>query len=115
MKSTLTTLAILCALVWGGLRMWTAFQNVSPMTRAQWCMEGGEYEEAIAHLQDAETQDPNNMQVQIALAECYDRLGDKATAAKMYKEARPAIDDPDAPPAMEYHRDRLAILESLGY
>lgn len=78
-------------------------------------MESGEYEEAIAYLREAETQDPNDMQVQVALAECYDRLGDKATAAKVYKEVRPVIEDPEAPPAMEYHRDRLAILESLGY
>lgn len=115
MKSTLTTLAVLCALAWGGLRAWHAYQNISPWTRAQWCMESGEYEKAIEHLRDAETQDPNDMRVQVALAECYDRLGDKATAAKVYKEVRPVIEDPEAPPEMEYHRDRLAILESLGY
>jgi predicted Zn-dependent protease len=115
MKSTLTTLAVLCALVWGGLRAWQAYTNVPELQRAQWLMEGGEYAAAVPHLEQAQVDEPENLDVLVALAECHDRMGDKATAARYYKAARPLIADPEAPPAMEYHRDRLAILETLGY
>ncbi|MFO0831600.1 MAG: tetratricopeptide repeat protein [Phycisphaerales bacterium] len=115
MKSTLTTLAILCAIVWGGTRAWHAYRNVSPVERAHWCMEGGEYDSAIPLLEQARAEEPDNLEIDVQLAECHDRMGDKATAAKLYKAARPVLNDPEAPPSMEYHRDRLATLESLGY
>ncbi len=115
MKSTLTTLAVLCALAWGGTRAWRAYINVSPLTRAGWCMESGDYEGAIDFLDRARAEDPADPRVSVQLAECHDRLGDKAGAARLYKSVRSVLSDPDAPPSMEYHRDRLATLESLGY
>lgn len=115
MKSTLTTLAVICALAWGGLHAWRAYSNVSPLTRAEWAMGSGDYETAIAFYEEAETLQPGNLRIRVQLAECHDRLGDKATAAALYKQARVVLNDPDAPASIEYHRDRLATLESLGY
>ncbi len=78
-------------------------------------MEAGDYDAAIPFLERAAADDPFDMQIMLALAECHDRQGDKAMAAKFYRDAKPLIAAPDAPPSMEYHKDRFAMLETLGY
>ena len=115
MIRTLLILAAACALVWACVRGWNAYHDLPPHSRARWCMERADFDAALPLLEQAAYDDPNNMEIALDMAECYDRKGNKAMAGKLYRQAQPLFTAPDAPPAMEYHRDRFAMLVSIGY
>jgi Tfp pilus assembly protein PilF len=115
MKGTLTFCAVACLAVWGGMRAWERYQATWPVAKAaDWQMDRGNYKKAMTILSTAREQDPNDMQVTAMLAECFDRLGDKHMAGLLYREALPYIEQTKTSDAA-YHRERLKMLQMLGY
>ncbi len=116
MKGTLTFCACACLAVWGGLRAWERYQATWPVTKAaDWQMDKGNYKKALTMLADAHHQNPHDLQVTAMLAECFDRTGDKAMAAMLYREALPFIENDKDSSDSAYHRERLKMLQMLGY
>lgn len=113
-----TVLAILAGvlLAAAAYQGWERYQRGIPAhDRAKWSMNSGDYRGALAHLIKAQEQDPADMRVVVDMAECFDRLGDKATAASLYRQAEPLLMSSSAPTGMRYHRERYEVLTSLGY
>lgn len=113
-----TILAILVGvlLAVGAYQGWDRYQRgVPPYERAKWGMNSGDYRGALVHLIKAQEQDPSDLRVVVDMAECFDRLGDKATAASLYRQAEPLLMSSTAPAGMRYHRERFEMLTSLGY
>ncbi len=66
-------------------------------------------------LADAHHQNPHDLKVTAMLAECFDRKGDKAMAAMLYREALPFLENDKDSSDSAYHRERLKMLQMLGY
>jgi hypothetical protein len=54
------------------------------------------------------------MYLTLMFAKCMDLQGNRHAAADLYREARPILESPNAPPDLAIHRERMETLESMG-
>ena len=115
MRGTLTFCAIACLAVWGGLKGWDHYQSTWPPAKAaRWQINKGNVKRTVQILTAAREQDVDDMYLTLMFAECMDLQGNRHAAADLYREARPILESPNAPPDLAIHRERLETLESMG-
>ena len=57
--------------------------------------QSGQYEKAIIRLKKVVAKEPANLEAILALAESYERSGDKAHAIEWYEKSKKFFDQPD--------------------
>lgn len=96
-----------------GYQMWLETRTAAEMGRG--ALRSGDYSEAVAWLEAAASEDPDDLSIQLDLGEAYARHGDKPKAAGAYRRAERLLFDPASSISMMEHRQRFTALRSEGY
>lgn len=112
MSRLLVKIVLLAGISYAGWRLWEARNEPdTPLDLGRQAMADSDYASAIVLLEDAAAQDPGDLAIQLDLATCYDRMGDRSSALACYLVARPLLDEPGSESmTMRRHRDRFAVL-----
>lgn len=60
-------------------------------------------------------QEPDNMEVILSMAECFDKMNDPSTAAQLYRAAESKLNDSHLQVGLRYHKTRYEELRNKGY
>lgn len=66
---------------------------------------------ALVHFKEAQREHPDNLEIEIGLAQAYDQMGYKREALAHYQNARTLIEDPEHIRSLSVARRRLRELE----
>lgn len=114
MRSVFTRIFFVAAIaffvVWG-IRM---YKKLPPRPKAQWAMLRTDYSEAAHQWSKVLEQEPDNMEVVLSMAECFDKMKDEVTAAQLYHAAESKLNDPHLPFGLRYHKTRYDELRAKG-
>jgi tetratricopeptide (TPR) repeat protein len=113
----LLILICLGGLAFGGWKAWEYNEHgPSSWSQGKRALVSGEYESAIRHFDAALYEEPDREHaIYLKLGICYDKLGDRTSAVRYYRDAQPFI---DANPSNVEGRDasrRLEFLRQKGH
>lgn len=103
--------AIAFFVVWG-VRM---YKKLPPRPKAQFAMIRGDYKDAVQQWNHVLEQEPDNMEVILSMAECFDKMNDPSTAAQLYRAAESKLNDSHLQVGLRYHKTRYEELRNKGY
>jgi tetratricopeptide (TPR) repeat protein len=101
-------LGLLAGAGWLGYR-W--FVQLPPAKAASLAMGMQDYDRAIPLLERAFEQSPQEMDLVLDLAECYDRKGNTEMSRKMYRFAQEYLSSKPNNGKYAYHHERALILQ----
>lgn len=91
------------------------YPKLPPRPKAQFAMLRENYQSAIQHWNAHLEANPNDNDAVLALAECFDKMGDPQTAMMIYHTAEGYLTSSRMEFGHKYHRDRFTVLRSQGY
>ena len=113
---TFITLIIIAGLCFGGWKSYEHFQQgPSPVGIAHDLMAEGAHRQAIEWLEYAREEDPDDMDIVLDLAECYDAIGSYGNAADCYREAEHHLSENSFSVSNRRHKERWEYLRQKGY
>lgn len=91
------------------------YKKLPPRPKAQLAMIRGDYKEAARQWDLVLDGEPDNMEVVLNMAECFDKMNDPQTAMQLYRVADATLNDSHLPFGLRYHKTRYEELKSKGF